>query len=66
MSDLVVDPEDRFSRVAAQNAVVRALDFYPGDLGSNQIRDVGFFQRMHHFLFTKFHVRKTTAHIKTR
>ena len=37
---------------------VRALDFYPGDPGSNPISNVGFFQTMHHFLVTNFHIRK--------
>ena len=42
-------------------SVVRALDFYPVDAGSNPIRDVEFFlfQTMHHFLITNFHIRKT-------
>ena len=39
-------------------SVVRALDFYPGNPGSNPMRDVGFFQTMHHFLVTNFHIRK--------
>ena len=39
--------------------MVRALDFYPGGPGSNPIWDVGFFQAMHHFLVTNFHIRKT-------
>ena len=39
--------------------MVRALDFYPGDPGSNPIRDVGFFHTMHHFLVTNFHISKT-------
>ena len=36
---------------------VRALDFYPGDPDSNpiNIKEVGFFQTMHHVLFTNFH-----------
>ena len=38
--------------------MVRALDFYPGGPGSNPIWDVGFFQTMHHFLVTNFHIRK--------
>ena len=38
--------------------MVRALVFYRGGLGSNPIRDVGFFQAMHHLLFTNFHIRK--------
>ena len=38
--------------------MVRALDFYPGGPGSNPIWDVGFFQAMHHFLVTNFHIRK--------
>ena len=38
--------------------MVRALDFYPGGPGSNPIWDVGFFQTMHHFLITNFHIRK--------
>ena len=39
--------------------MVRALDFYPGDLGSNPMRDLGFCQTIHHFLFTNFHIRET-------
>ena len=43
-------------------SVVRALDFYPVDLSSSPITDVGFFffffQTMHHFLVTNFHIRK--------
>ena len=39
--------------------VVRALDFYPDDSGSNPTRDVGFFfQAMHHLLVTNFRMRK--------
>ena len=45
--------------VGSFGSVVRALDFYPGDRGSSPIRDVGFFQTMHHFLVTNFHIRKT-------
>ena len=41
--------------------MVRALDFYPGGRGSNPIWDVGFFQAMHHFLVTDFHIRKMGA-----
>ena len=44
--------------------MVRALDFYSGGLGSNPIRDVGFFQIMHHFLVTNFQIRKMGAHLK--
>ena len=44
-------------------AQVRAMDFYPGGPGSNPIRDVGFFfQTMHHFFITNFHIRKMGAH----
>ena len=39
-------------------SVVRALDFYPSGLRSNPIRDLGFFQTMHHILVTYFHIRK--------
>ena len=39
--------------------MVRELDFYPGGPGSNPIGDVGFFQTMHHVLFTNFHIRKS-------
>ena len=38
-------------------------DFYPGGPGSNPIRDVGFFQAMHHFLVTNFHIRKMGARL---
>ena len=38
--------------------MVRAFDCYPGCPGSNPIRDVGFFQTMHHLLFANFHIRK--------
>ena len=39
-------------------SVGRALEFYFGGQGSNPDRDVGFFQTMHHFLVTNFHIRK--------
>ena len=42
--------------VASINGSVRALDFYPGGPGSNPIRDVGFFQTIHHFLDTNIHI----------
>ena len=52
-----------------RESVVRALDFYPGDPGSNPIRDVGFFQTMHHFLvkFVRryFHKNSLSAILKT-
>ena len=31
-------------------SVARALDFYPGNPGSNLVRDAGYFQTMHHLL----------------
>ena len=39
--------------------MVRALDFYPGDPGSNPIRDVGCFQTKHHLSVTNFHIRNS-------
>ena len=45
-------------------SVVRASDFYTGDLGSDPIRDMGFFQTMYHVLFTNFHIRKMGARRK--
>ena len=41
--------------------MVRALDFYPGDPGSNPSWTCDFFQTMHHFLVANFHIRKMGA-----
>ena len=46
--------------------MVRALDFYPCGWVSNPIRDMGFFQTMHHFLVTNFHIRKILYFLNTK
>ena len=38
--------------------MVRALDLYTRDPGSNPIKDVRFFQTMHYLLVANFHIHK--------
>ena len=54
-------PSDILRQGVDFDSVVRALDFYPGDPGSNPIRDMGYFQTMHQFLVANLHVRKMGA-----
>ena len=44
-----------------EDMMVGALNFYPGDSGSNPDRDEGFFQTMHHYLVPIFYIRKMGA-----